>query len=138
MIQYIAWSPLETFLVTWERHTPSSDGNLIAWKVETGEIVAKLHQKTFVKDFWPTLQWTADEALCGYAVSNEVQFYDGKTMNTHVVKYRIKCEGVSALFTASTASASYRFAVFKPEKKVPCICVGLGGLENCGILLLSM
>lgn len=105
-------------MVTWERHTPTSDGNLIAWKVETGEAVARLHQKTFVKEYWPTLQWTADEELCAFAVTNEVQLFDGKSVNVHVVKYRIKCDGCSAVFTAGHASSSYRFAVFKPEKKV--------------------
>eukprot|EP00698_Gefionella_okellyi_P015122 TRINITY_DN4245_c0_g1_i1.p1 TRINITY_DN4245_c0_g1~~TRINITY_DN4245_c0_g1_i1.p1 ORF type:complete len:537 (-),score=102.41 TRINITY_DN4245_c0_g1_i1:161-1771(-) len=115
-VQYIAWSPLGTFLLTWERHQPTGEGNLLVWRVKTGELVSQLHQKQFVREFWPSLQWTADEELCGFAVTNEVQIYDGHSANTNVVKYHLKFEGCSA-FSFAPSDKKYNIAVFKPERK---------------------
>lgn len=55
-IQAVAFSPLGSFLVTWER--PSHpEGNLIVWEVKTGRIVARYSQKTYSKAVRRFFKW---------------------------------------------------------------------------------
>jgi hypothetical protein len=50
-IQAIAWSPLGSHLLSWQRPQKDQElGNLIVWKVATGEAVARFNQKTISKD----------------------------------------------------------------------------------------
>lgn len=51
----IAFSPMNTFAVTWERveeKVNNNENNLIVWRIETAEPVAKFTQKVFSSDNW--------------------------------------------------------------------------------------
>jgi uncharacterized protein with WD repeat len=50
----ISLSPQGNYLVTWERFSAENNqqDNLIVWHVETGQVVAKFTQKTFIADLW--------------------------------------------------------------------------------------
>jgi uncharacterized protein with WD repeat len=72
-IQALSFSPLNTFLLTWERLASVPKGsaatgqppepNLLVWRIADGERVTGWVQKTFRKADWPSVQWTRDEAL---------------------------------------------------------------------------
>lgn len=50
-VQAIAWSPLGSHLLTWQR--PQKDveqGNLIVWDATTGAEVARFNQKSYSRD----------------------------------------------------------------------------------------
>ncbi|KAJ1657398.1 hypothetical protein IWQ61_003192 [Dispira simplex] len=73
----LAFSPLATYLLTWERMVKQEDGsphqNMVVWNTATGEQVASFSRKT--QSNW-ALQWSADESYCGLLVTNEVRFFD--------------------------------------------------------------
>ncbi len=40
-------------------HSAAADRNLKVWRLADGELLLSLHQKTFTKDAWPSVQFTA-------------------------------------------------------------------------------
>lgn len=81
----IGFSPLGTYLITWQRPTKDENGdatkNLKVWRaLETGEhsVVGNFVQKS--QTGW-NLQYTADEKLCARVVTNEVQFYQSENLS---------------------------------------------------------
>jgi translation initiation factor 2A len=51
----VAFSPLNSFLVTWERleeKVNNNENNLIVWRLETTEPIVKFTQKVFATDLW--------------------------------------------------------------------------------------
>jgi translation initiation factor 2A len=120
----LGFSPLGTFIITWQRPTKDENGdavkNLKVRRVIGGNgpsdddehcVVGKFVQKS--QTGW-NLQYTADEKYCARAVTNEVQFYESTDLGT--VKNKLRVEGVSdfAISPGNTNS----IAVFVPEKKV--------------------
>ncbi|RLN97710.1 hypothetical protein BBJ28_00007800 [Nothophytophthora sp. Chile5] len=50
-IHAVAWSPLGTHLLTWQRPQKDSDlGNLIVWNAATGAEIARFNQKSYSRD----------------------------------------------------------------------------------------
>lgn len=50
-IQALAWSPLGTHLLTWQRPVKDSPvGNLVVWDAASGAEVARFHQKSYSRD----------------------------------------------------------------------------------------
>mgnify|MGYP007126068325 CR=1 FL=1 len=74
-------------------------------------IVGRFVQKS--QTGW-NLQYTADEAYCARAVTNEVQFYKSNDLST--VWNKLRVEGV-ADFSLSPGK-THSVAVFVPERKV--------------------
>ena len=62
-VQKIAWSPLGTFLLTWQPPDKDGlpDGSLRVWNVATSTCVASFHMKQLRREAWPGVQWSADE-----------------------------------------------------------------------------
>jgi hypothetical protein len=89
-ISRTSWSPLGSFLVTFERLTPEKDANLIVWNVREGIMQAGFKQKQVSSDAWPIFKWSSDEKVVGRLVSNEVQFLDGKELGPPVSRLRLK------------------------------------------------
>lgn len=48
----LAFSPLNTYLLTWERLTPEKNNNLNLWKIQTGELVSSWSQKNYSVETW--------------------------------------------------------------------------------------
>lgn len=118
----LGFSPLGTFLVTWERPSKDENGdatkNLKVWRtVEEGVVAAEKQplgryvQKS--QGGW-NLQYTADEKFCARLVTNEVQFYESHDLGT--VWNKLRVEGVSDF--ALCPGAAHSVAVFVPERKV--------------------
>ncbi|KAH7362437.1 eukaryotic translation initiation factor eIF2A [Plectosphaerella cucumerina] len=117
----LGFSPLGTFLVTWERPGKDENGdatkNLKVWRtVEDGvqaaekQPLGKYVQKS--QGGW-NLQYTADEKFCARQVTNEVQFYESHDLGT--VWNKLRVEGVSD-FALSPGNA-HAVAVFVSERK---------------------
>ncbi|KAJ5469501.1 Eukaryotic translation initiation factor 2A [Penicillium diatomitis] len=114
----LSFSPLGTYLITWQRPTKDANGdatkNLKVWRaIEAGDeqtIVGQFVQKS--QTGW-NLQYTPDEKLCARVVTNEVQFYQSDNLST--VWNKLRVEGVAdfALSPGQTQS----IAVFIPERK---------------------
>lgn len=115
----LGFSPLGTYVITWQRPTKDANGdatkNLKVWRaVESGDehaVVGNFVQKS--QTGW-NLQYTPDEKLCARVVTNEVQFYQSDNLST--VWNKLHVEGVAdfALSPGQTQS----IAVFIPERKV--------------------
>lgn len=119
----LGFSPLGTFLITWQRPGKDEEGNgiknLKVWRTidenagEEGQrsIVGQFVQKS--QTGW-NLQYTSDEQFCARVTTNEVQFYQSADLGT--VWNKLRVEGV-ADFAVAPGSA-HSVAVFVPERKV--------------------
>ncbi|KAL1972243.1 hypothetical protein VTN31DRAFT_7462 [Thermomyces dupontii] len=122
----LGFSPKGTYIITWQRPSKDESGNAVknlkVWNVEaqaksSGEqpgneegIVGRFVQKS--QTGW-NLQYTADEAYCARAVTNEIQFYKANDLST--VWNKLRVEGV-ADFSLSPGK-THSVAVFVPERK---------------------
>lgn len=123
----IGFSPLGTFIITWQRPGKDENGdavkNLKVWRVieagskaeeeEEGErnVVGRFVQKS--QTGW-NLQYTYDERYCARVVTNEVQFYESGDLST--VWNKLRVEGVTDF--AISPGENHAIAVFIPERKV--------------------
>ncbi|EON66974.1 hypothetical protein W97_06090 [Coniosporium apollinis CBS 100218] len=118
----LGFSPLGTFIITWQRPTKDAEGNttknLKVWRTiddnagAEGErsVVGQFVQKS--QTGW-NLQYTSDESLCARVVTNEVQFYQSADLGT--VWNKLRVEGVTDFAVAP--GRSHSVAVFVPERK---------------------
>lgn len=120
----LGFSPLGTFVITWQRPSKSEDGegvkNLKVWKVHGEERDAEENEQLAVGRFvqksqtgW-NLQYTYDEQYCARVVSNEVQIFESGDLTT--VWNKIRVEGVVDF--AVSPGRKHSIAVFIPERKV--------------------
>ena len=120
----IGFSPLGTFIITWQRPSKDEKGdavkNLVVWRViqqgsDSGDeelnVVGRFVQKS--QTGW-NLQYTYDERYCARVVTNEVQFYESADLGT--VWNKLRVEGVTDF--AVSPGKSHSLAVFIPERKV--------------------
>ena len=87
----LGFSPLGTFIITWQRPSKDEEGNatknLKVWRTiddnagAGGErsVVGQFVQKS--QTGW-NLQYSPDEQFCARQVTNEVQFYESKDLGT--------------------------------------------------------
>ncbi|PHH63726.1 hypothetical protein CDD82_1846 [Ophiocordyceps australis] len=118
----LGFSPLGTFVITWERPAKDESGdatkNLKIWHTRE-EGVAEADKQPlgrFVQKQqggW-NLQYTADEKYCARLVTNEVQFYESHDLST--VWNKLRVEGVTN-FALAPGSQNHAVAVFVPERK---------------------
>mmetsp|Transcript_55190 Transcript_55190/g.91747 ORF Transcript_55190/g.91747 Transcript_55190/m.91747 type:complete len:684 (+) Transcript_55190:54-2105(+) len=128
-INAFGFSPLGTFLVTWERMkeegsspAPPGEGakgsgpqlNLLVFDVSKGAQIAGFSQKSFSKENWPALRWTDDEAIAARSVTNEVHFFDGKNLGGGTIE-RLRLTGLSKFEIAPGPIA--HVAIYVPEIK---------------------
>ncbi|KAJ9666540.1 hypothetical protein H2201_003463 [Coniosporium apollinis] len=118
----LGFSPLGTFIITWQRPMKDAEGNttknLKVWRTidddagAEGErsVVGQFVQKS--QTGW-NLQYTSDESLCARVVTNEVQFYQSADLGT--VWNKLRVEGVTDFAVAP--GKSHSVAVFVPERK---------------------
>ena len=122
----IGFSPLGTYVITWQRPAKDEEGNAVknlkVWRVIEGSpeeqredrepnVVGRFVQKS--QTGW-NLQYTYDERFCARVVTNEVQFYESGDLST--VWNKLRVEGV--LDFAISPGENHSVAVFIPERKV--------------------
>ncbi len=114
----LAYSPLATYLSTWQRPSKDEDGNATK-NLKVWRTVEEADERTPVGQFvqrsqdgW-NLQYTSDERFCARAVTNEVQFYESGDLRT--VWNKLHLEGVTD-FTVSPGK-NHSVACFVPERK---------------------
>ncbi|KAF1956522.1 translation initiation factor eIF-2A [Byssothecium circinans] len=116
----LGFSPLGTYLLTWQRPAKDEDGNAVknlkVWRTVPEEGVT---ERTVVGEYvqksqtgW-NLQYTSDEQFCARVVTNEVQFYQSGDLKAPWNKLRV--EGVTDF--AISLGKSHSVAVFVPERK---------------------
>ena len=115
--EYVEYSPLGTFLVTWSRAskgsattTGSETGNMRVWEASTGNLVTSFSQKVYRTQ---VIQWTAAEEFCFRLVSNEVQVYRGGDLSAPIDKVYHK--GFTQFHITGTVTPYVSVAVFNPE-----------------------
>lgn len=118
----LGFSPLGTYIITWQRSTKDEDGNAVknlkVWRTMDAsagaegerDVVGKFVQKS--QTGW-NLQYTSDEKFCARVVTNEIQFYQSGDLGT--VWNKLRVEGVTD-FAVSPGEA-HAVAVFVPERK---------------------
>jgi translation initiation factor 2A len=76
-VNFACFSPKASHVLAWARPVHSVNvPNLVLYNVGSGAPVASFHQKSFHKDFWPTLQWSDDETVAARMVTNTIHFFD--------------------------------------------------------------
>ncbi|PFH55862.1 hypothetical protein XA68_17487 [Ophiocordyceps unilateralis] len=118
----LGFSPLGTFVITWERPGKDEAGdatkNLKIWRTSE-EGVAGLDKQPLARFVqkqqggW-NLQYTADEKYCARLVTNEVHFFESHDLST--VWNKLRVEG-AANFALAPGSQNHAVAVFVPERK---------------------
>lgn len=134
----LGFSPLGTFIITWQRPGKDDNGdaikNLKVWRVieggpDAGEdehnVVGRFVQKS--QTGW-NLQYTYDEQYCARVVTNEVQFYQSADLGT--VWNKLRVEGVTDF--AISPGKNHSIAVFIPERKVR---IHLYNLSTAGLTM---
>lgn len=118
----LGFSPLGTYIITWQRPSKDEDGNgvknLKVWRTidenatEAGDrsVVGQFVQRS--QTGW-NLQYTADEKYCARVVTNEVQFYESGNLRS--VWNKLCVEGVSDF--AVSPGKNHSVAIFVPERK---------------------
>jgi len=118
----LGFSPLGTYLITWQRPSKDEDGNasknLKVWRTVSEDaeddgsraVVGEYVQRN--QTGW-NLQYTSDEKFCARVVTNEVQFYQSDDLRNPWNKLRV--EGVSDF--AVSPGKNHSVAVFVPERK---------------------
>ncbi|KAM9967726.1 hypothetical protein ACTFIW_001811 [Dictyostelium discoideum] len=113
----ISFSPQNSFLLTWERMSEynNNENNLIVWDIKQASILYKTSQKYCNQENWPLIKWTDDEVLAGKLISNEVHFFNGRSIG--VLAKKIKLQDISSFEFAPAANGGpYKIATFVPEK----------------------
>ena len=111
--QYVEFSPLGNYLVTFSRHRGGSDpcdGNQRVWQVDGGTLVAQYLQKVFKKN---AIQWTSDEVYLLRHVTNEVHIYLVVDLSTGTY-FKVTHRGLNS-FRVSPTSNPLHVVVFNPE-----------------------
>ncbi|RDA85573.1 hypothetical protein CP532_5372 [Ophiocordyceps camponoti-leonardi (nom. inval.)] len=118
----LGFSPLGTFIITWERPAKDEAGdatkNLKIWRTSEDGVAGSDKQPLacFVQKQqggW-NLQYTADEKYCARLVTNEVHFFESHDLGT--VWNKLRVEG-AANFALAPGSQNHAVAVFVPERK---------------------
>ena len=120
----LGFSPLGTFIITWQRPGKDDNGdaikNLKVWRViesdspdgdDEHNVVGRFVQKS--QTGW-NLQYTYDERYCARVVTNEIQLYESGDLKT--VWNKLRVEGVTDF--AVSPGMNHSIAVFVPERKV--------------------
>ena len=76
-VQHIEFSPLGNYLLTWSRPKKTTgdqkqEGNLHLWNIPSGALLKSFYQKVYKSNL---IQWTNDEKMLFYMVTNELQIY---------------------------------------------------------------
>lgn len=119
----LGFSPLGTFMITWQRSSKDEEGNAVknlkVWRT-IDEGAGAEGQRSMVGQFvqksqtgW-NLQYTSDEKFCARVVTNEVQFYESADLGK--VWNKLRVEGVADF--AIAPGNTHSVAVFVPERKV--------------------
>ncbi|CAI9625790.1 hypothetical protein GT037_000783 [Alternaria burnsii] len=118
----LGFSPLGTYLITWQRPSKDEDGNAVknlrVWKTLSDDaeddgsraVIGEYVQKN--QSGW-NLQYTSDEKYCARVVTNEVQFFQSSDLRNPWNKLRV--EGVTDMMLAP--GKNHSVAVFVPERK---------------------
>jgi translation initiation factor 2A len=124
----LGFSPLGTYIITWQRPTKDEDGNAIknlkVWRTvvddtEQGQERTVLGEYVQKNQTGWNLQYTTDEKFCARSVTNEVQFYESGDLKT--VWNKLRVEGVTTF--AVSPGKTHSVAVFVPERKVSFLAV---------------
>eukprot|EP00456_Euglypha_rotunda_P008698 TRINITY_DN1176_c0_g1_i6.p1 TRINITY_DN1176_c0_g1~~TRINITY_DN1176_c0_g1_i6.p1 ORF type:complete len:585 (-),score=123.20 TRINITY_DN1176_c0_g1_i6:25-1551(-) len=108
-VERLEFSPLNSFVITWEGRIQKGEPNMHVWDLSTGKIAKSFHQKEEKqRGQWPPFAWTSDEKLFGHVVTNQVNVYDGKSFKD--TSDRLKFEDVCQ-FAIAPGCAPYTFAV---------------------------
>lgn len=122
------FSPLGTFLSTWERLVKLEDGsqhkNLRVWSVATGEEVVAFTQKA--QEGWD-LQYTDSESHAVRTVGPDVQVFNPSDWNAGVVD-KLKVEGLASVSLSPGKNPS--LAVFIGERKGAPACIRIHNLAT--------
>ena len=112
--QFIEFSPLGTFFVTWSRQSKPNCGespqpNLKVWRVSTGELESSFNQRQLRPNM---IEWNGNESVCIRLVTNEVHVYNGATPG--ILNQKVYHKGVSQCSVSPNPDVPI-IAVFTPE-----------------------
>jgi translation initiation factor 2A len=145
-IEHLWFSPGHSYLATWDRKTNENKAqeNLIVWNVRTGAEMFKVHCQDLDPTAQRPVQWTFDEVLLAYIVTNEVKFYPAAAPNLAQPSSRLHIQTIAqfalapehpavagaapAAAASSSASASrqqYHVAAFLPSRGTEPARVGI-------------
>ncbi|GAB4814302.1 hypothetical protein N2152v2_001348 [Parachlorella kessleri] len=115
----VAFSRKGTYLTTWHRPSKQEGGgtdkNLKVWQLSNGAEVLSLHQRSFSRDAWPSVQFVDDESLAFHQVTNAVNIYACGNWAAGVSR-RMPLKGVAGV-APCPLPAKPLLAAYVPEAK---------------------
>lgn len=140
-IQAIAWSPLGSHLLTWQRPQKDSElGNLIVWNATTGAEVARFNQKSYSRDVRHSVSLMHEredhmnhETNCSHSSDATASHRAGRRSSGRQMRR-------SAAARARTASCSTAARTWAPGRSArsTCRCVWLCLLLSCSCTTFSL
>mmetsp|Transcript_19504 Transcript_19504/g.45344 ORF Transcript_19504/g.45344 Transcript_19504/m.45344 type:complete len:626 (-) Transcript_19504:413-2290(-) len=94
------FSPLGTFLVTYERHIKEKGDNIGVWDIASGELQRSFVLKNYTEMTWPPMKWTSTETHCCRMVQDGVVVMAGKLQKDDETTARITAPGIMAFEVA--------------------------------------
>lgn len=126
----LSFSPLSTFLQTWERPQKLDDGaqhkNLRVWHIADGAELTAFSQKS--QEGW-ALQFTADETRAVRVVGPDIQVFSPAEWENGVVD-KLRVDGITSVSVGPGQDAAV--AVFIGEKKGAPATARIYNLANLG------
>ena len=121
-IQAVAFSPAGTYLTTFQRPSKGADGtaekNLKVWNLNDGSEALALTQKAFIRDNWPNIQFTPDDAIAVNMVTNTLHAYSTTDfLAGPKIKFPVKGIAGFALSPGTAPGKDPIVAVYVPEAK---------------------
>jgi len=109
------FSPLNTFVLTYERITPEhQENNLAIWDLSTGEKTQKFTQRQFVYDDWPFIKWTNDESIACRKATGEIHIY--KSNDFSQIFRKLPLNNVAQIsLSPQDQNGKFTIAAFCPE-----------------------
>ena len=114
--QAVSFSPLGRYVQVFHKAQAPNERNLKLYALPSGEVAFAVHEKQYIRDKWPSLQWSDDESLVSRLVTNEVQLFAAPAdFATGSASRRLRVTGVTT--AALSPGKAPHMACFVPEAK---------------------
>ena len=114
-IRHLHFSPLNSFLVTFERYVSKDDkDNVFIHPLKGGEIGLQIKLRSLTEHNWPAFRWSPDERVCLHMTTNTVKVMHGRNLSLQSPLYSLTIPNIAQYVLSPDGSL---MAGFFPESK---------------------
>lgn len=135
-IRNFYFSPLGTYIVTFERHAKDKSSNVGVWEAKTGTLLSSFVLKQLTVMSWPPVKWTSLETHCCRMVQDGVQVMPGNMQRAGADEEagaggKLQAAGIMAFEVAPKGAGT------GPPHVAICIAESRGAPAKCQIFRLD-